>query len=51
MRQSGYYWVRSKKTWLLCKWYHASQCWRVFGSLDVFYDKDFDEINENRLIK
>lgn len=47
MREKGYYWVKHEGEWMIAFWYGPN--WELgHWSLE---DKDFDEIDERRLVK
>lgn len=48
-REPGYYWVRKASGWAIAK-YTKFDDWDLPGLNKSFDDKDFDEINETRLI-
>jgi hypothetical protein len=58
-RAEGYYWVREYDSWLIMKWwiwdyddsYEDGGYWKDAGSEIEWYDSDFTEIDENRIVR
>ena len=47
-RQEGYYWVKSKYGYyFIAQW--ESGKWFVCGSSDIWFDEEFEHINESRI--
>jgi len=52
MRASGYYWIKIRGEWTLGKWdsSHGNE-WYLFGIEYSFSDYEFEEIDENQIIR
>jgi hypothetical protein len=58
-RAEGYYWVCSEELWYIAKWSEwessdsdkDSGCWELPGTEIWWYDRDLDEIDENRIVR
>lgn len=50
-RESGYYWVNCKGEWIVAQWDKSMNWWVITGNERLFYDKDFDEIDERRIVR
>lgn len=51
MRGNGFYWVRVNSFWYISEYYPEENKWYFCGSLKTFSDEDFDEIDENRILR
>lgn len=47
-REVGYYWFQYLGTWIISKW--ASYKWHDWGTSQEWDDKDFEKINEERIL-
>jgi hypothetical protein len=52
-RNAGYYWVKVKDNgmWLIAYYYPLHNCWSIIDQLQQFYNSDFEEIDENQIIR
>jgi len=55
-REEGYYWVRNGKKWHISYWYinefnHEFNAWLNPGSEIDYYDDDYDEIDEKKIVR
>lgn len=50
MRESGFYWVDADwiTDWTIAEWRNDN--WHITGSDDIYFDFEFDEIKENRIV-
>jgi hypothetical protein len=49
MRESGYYWVKTRGTWWMAQYLGLNKIWLLFGSDNIAKDKDFEEIDERQI--
>jgi hypothetical protein len=51
MRQSGYYWVKIRGSWLIAQYLGTGTGikWMLFGSNNYAKDSDFEEIDERQI--
>lgn len=49
MRQNGYYWVVYNSKWTIAEYY--GKYWGLAFDENVFYDHDFDEIDERPITR
>ena len=49
MRETGYYWVKKITGWTIAYWYSNYKYWTEYSSEKLFYDKDFEEIEESQI--
>lgn len=50
-RESGYYWVKIKGEWIVAQWDKSMDWWVITGNEHLFYDSDFEEIDERRIVR
>jgi hypothetical protein len=51
-REDGYYWIKiATYGWMIAEWYNRFNCWGVSPLDGDFHDSDFDEIDENQIIR
>jgi len=52
-REEGYYWVRKYGRWMPAEWVLTNKrCyWNIMGLEYFFDDSEFEEIDENRIIR
>ena len=50
-REEGYYWVKYRGDWIIAEYTHELRPkWYVIGNECPFHEREFSEINENRII-
>jgi len=52
-REKGYYWVKRYRMWLIAEWVEGMDYdrWHIIHLNYKFKDSDFEEIDENRIIR
>ncbi len=48
-REEGYYWVKYTHEWIVAEWFNGE--WTLFNAMSSCLDSDFDEIDENRIVR
>ena len=53
MREPGFYWVEFCGEWTVAQLVHSRSkyCWWTVNDEDVYCEDDFEEIDENRIIR
>lgn len=53
-RAAGFYFVRLRERWIVAEWVYVpaiASYWEMIGSIDIFKDNDFDEIDETPIVR
>jgi len=51
MRESGYYWVKYFKEWIIVEWNAEYKEWYLFSDEVIFRDEEFEEIDGNKIVR
>ena len=51
LRNHGYYWLKGNNEWLIGYYDACDNSWTIVGNNNVFFDNNFDEIDEKQIEK